>query len=947
MLLTLMPSAFAADAEQPLPIAGMEQTEETSADARTEPGDEPQEPVPTEEGKGTQEEPFTTVAAYNEAVKGDALDGKDVYLTISRTEFKEGQFALTNVQTRPNPPRLHLTLTDCTFTGNTAGDKTNSSFMYLPNCQSLVIEDCTFDTGESSLKYGINWNLCGIQGSTVEIRGCTFTGSYEKNAIKLNQRNGEDDAAEDVKPSGDGEVKPATIASAVVADCTFSEGAKIQLGSQGKGENNAAAPSTGAFPVTISNVKAENGSEVAVELAYQAAKDADIPTITLASGDTFEKTEEGVLVAQAGEEKFTSFDDALTAALAAEDHTLTLLQDVTKDISITAGSTLTIEGSGKTLYGTINCLVASGEHADQTNTNLTLNNLTVDGDTDRNGTADKSILITSQNQSANVVSGLNLTMTNCTVQNSKAGVSGGQGLYLTNVKNLTIDGCTFTNCGGFQYAIDLNLVAVQNAMISITNTTFNGMCGLTAPIKVAARGGEDGTNPPDITGAQASIKSLTISGCIFDQTSGSDIVLGVTTKKGDKDGNKTGPFPVVIMDNQSSKDGKQLTIKLDYTDGTKDNITVDIGDTVVGDGTKDPAQGFTITATAGEGGAITPSGRVAVAKGGSQTFTVTADSGYSISDVTVDDSTAAAVVQNDNGTYTVQNVTKDCIVHATFSKNSSSGGSSSSSTRYTVSVEDTDNGSVKVSPTRASRGTTVTITVKPDEGYELDKLTVTGKDGDSIKLTDKGDGKYTFKMPASKVEVEAVFTAIETEPEQPESLPFTDVSSGEWYYDAVAYVYEKGLMDGTSAVTFDPGAVLTRAMTAQVLWNLAGSPAAPGGAGFTDVAADAWYAGAVNWAAAQGIVAGYDTGAFGPEDAVTREQLAAMLYRYAGTPEPTGGLDGFADKDAASGYAADALCWAVGEGLLTGKDGGRLDPAGTATRAEVAVILMRFAEKKL
>lgn len=733
----------------------------------------------------------------------------------------------------------------------------------------------------------------------------------------------------------------------MVADCTFSEGAKIQLGSQGKGENNAAAPSTGAFPVTISNVKAENGSEVAVELAYQAAKDADIPTITLASGDTFEKTEEGVLVAQAGEEKFTSFDDALTAALAAEDHTLTLLQDVTKDISITAGSTLTIEGSGKTLYGTINCLVASGEHADQTNTNLTLNNLTVDGDTDRNGTADKSILITSQNQSANVVSGLNLTMTNCTVQNSKAGVSGGQGLYLTNVKNLTIDGCTFTNCGGFQYAIDLNLVAVQNAMISITNTTFNGMCGLTAPIKVAARGGEDGTNPPDITGAQASIKSLTISGCIFDQTSGSDIVLGVTTKKGDKDGNKTGPFPVVIMDNQSSKDGKQLTIKLDYTDGTKDNITVDIGDTVVGDGTKDPAQGFTITATAGEGGAITPSGRVAVAKGGSQTFTVTADSGYSISDVTVDDSTAAAVVQNDNGTYTVQNVTKDCIVHATFSKNSSSGGSSSSSTRYTVSVEDTDNGSVKVSPTRASRGTTVTITVKPDEGYELDKLTVTGKDGDSIKLTDKGDGKYTFKMPASKVEVEAVFTAIETEPEQPESLPFTDVSSGEWYYDAVAYVYEKGLMDGTSAVTFDPGAVLTRAMTAQVLWNLAGSPAAPGGAGFTDVAADAWYAGAVNWAAAQGIVAGYDTGAFGPEDAVTREQLAAMLYRYAGTPEPTGGLDGFADKDAASGYAADALCWAVGEGLLTGKDGGRLDPAGTATRAEVAVILMRFAEKKL
>ena len=702
--------------------------------------------------------------------------------------------------------------------------------------------------------------------------------------------------------------------------------------------------------MTISNVKAESGSEVAVELAYQAAKDADIPTITLAPGDTFEKTQEGVLVAQVGEEKFTSFDNALTAALSAEDHTITLLQDITKDISIAAGSTLTIEGSGKTLYGTINCVAASGEHADQTNTNLTLNNLTVDGDTDRNGTADKSILITSQNQSATVVSGLNLTMTNCTVQNSKAGVSGGQGMYLTNAKNLTIDGCTFTNCGGINYAIDLNLVAVQDAVISITNTRFEGNCGASGPIKVAERGGQDGSNPTDITGAQASVKSLTISGCTFNNSNpilGGDIVLGVTTKTDEKDGNDTGSFPVTIADNKTTKEDKQLKIKLAYTDDSARDITTDIGSAVVGDGTKDPAQGFTITATAGEGGAITPSGRVAVANGGSQTFTVTADSGYSISDVTVDDSTAAAVVQNDNGTYTVQNVTKDCTVHATFSKNSSSGGSSSSSTRYTVSVEDTDNGSVKVSPTRASRGTTVTITVKPDEGYELDKLTVTGKDGDSIKLTDKGDGKYTFKMPASKVEVEAVFTAIETEPEQPESLPFTDVSSGEWYYDAVAYVYEKGLMDGTSAVTFDPGAVLTRAMTAQVLWNLAGSPAAPGGAGFTDVAADAWYAGAVNWAAAQGIVAGYDTGAFGPEDAVTREQLAAMLYRYAGTPEPTGGLDGFADKDAASGYAADALCWAVGEGLLTGKDGGRLDPAGTATRAEVAVILMRFAEKKL
>lgn len=270
---------------------------------------------------------------------------------------------------------------------------------------------------------------------------------------------------------------------------------------------------------------------------------------------------------------------------------------------------------------------------------------------------------------------------------------------------------------------------------------------------------------------------------------------------------------------------------------------------------------------------------------------------------------------------------------------SSSGGGSSSG-RFTVSVDSGKNGSVTVSPKRAEKGDTVTITVKPNEGYELDKLVVTGKNGGEVKLTNEGGGKYTFKMPASRVEIEASFAKIETEPK----LPFADVSSGDWYYDAVVYVYKNGLMDGTGPAAFAPTTVLTRSMAAQVLWNLADSPAVPGTAGFTDVPSDAWYAGAVNWSAARGIVTGYSTGAFGPEDAVTREQLAAMLYRYAGTPEPTGSLDGFNDKDAVSDYAADALCWAVDEGLLTGKGGGWLDPAGTATRAEMAAILMRFTE---
>ena len=287
-------------------------------------------------------------------------------------------------------------------------------------------------------------------------------------------------------------------------------------------------------------------------------------------------------------------------------------------------------------------------------------------------------------------------------------------------------------------------------------------------------------------------------------------------------------------------------------------------------------------------------------------------------------------------------VMKDVTLTAEWDYNGSS--SSSGSIRYTVSVEDTDNGSVEVSPTRASKGSTVTVTVKPDEGYELDELTVTDKNGDSVKLTDKGDGKYTFKMPASKVTVEAVFTAAKVE-----GLPFTDVTSGDWFYDAVAYVYDKGMMEGTTDTTFAPTMNLTRSMIAQVLYNLEERPEAPGAAGFPDVAAGAWYADAVNWAAARGIVKGYDTGAFGPEDSVTREQLAAILYRYAqakGYDTTQGGMAvrEFSDSASISDWAQEAMAWAVNAQVLSGKGNGVLDPQGTATRAEVAQMLMNFGE---
>ena len=268
--------------------------------------------------------------------------------------------------------------------------------------------------------------------------------------------------------------------------------------------------------------------------------------------------------------------------------------------------------------------------------------------------------------------------------------------------------------------------------------------------------------------------------------------------------------------------------------------------------------------------------------------------------------------------------------------NNNSSSSSSSVRRYDIEADAGRGGDISPDGrVRVRRGENQTFRITADDGYEIYDVEV---DGESVGAV----SRYTFENVREDHTISATFrqTGAQTEEAQ---LPFLDVAEGAWYYDAVAYCYENGIMDGTSSVSFAPNMLLNRAMAAQVLYNLADGTASTA-AGFPDVAASAWYADAVNWAAANGYVTGYDNGSFGPEDSLTREQLAVMLYRYAGSPEPTGSLDGFTDAASASDYAVDALRWAVGEGLLTGKDGGRLDPAGTASRAELAQILARFAQ---
>lgn len=267
----------------------------------------------------------------------------------------------------------------------------------------------------------------------------------------------------------------------------------------------------------------------------------------------------------------------------------------------------------------------------------------------------------------------------------------------------------------------------------------------------------------------------------------------------------------------------------------------------------------------------------------------------------------------------------------------SSSSSSSSGSRYSVSVSSTANGEVTVSPKSASKGKTVTITVKPDTGYELDELTVTDKDGDEISVERESDTKYTFTMPSGKVTVKATFAKVS---EQPESgIAFTDVASSAYYYDAVKWAVEQGITSGITATTFGPDASCTRAQMVSFLWRANGSPKAAGANPFTDVSADAYYYDAVLWAVEKGITSGTSATTFSPNATVTRGQTVSFLHRANGSPAVSGSSP-FTDV-AADAYYAAAVQWAVAENITAGTSATTFSPDAACTRGQIVSFLYR------
>ena len=317
--------------------------------------------------------------------------------------------------------------------------------------------------------------------------------------------------------------------------------------------------------------------------------------------------------------------------------------------------------------------------------------------------------------------------------------------------------------------------------------------------------------------------------------------------------------------------------------------------------------------------------------------------------------TAVATVENGvvtavaagNATITAKagEKTATCAVTVTNPSNSgsSSGGGGSSTPRYAVTVPDkTENGSLSVSSKNAKRGSDVTITATPDKGYEVDDIVAKDAKGNKLTLRDNGDGTYTFTMPASKVTVTAAFAEKKAEPIVPEKL-FADVSAEEYYYEAVKWASENGVTGGIGENLFGANLPCTRAQIVTFLWRAAGSPEPKGMSGFVDVSADAYYAKAVAWAVEEGIVSGTSATTFSPDAVCTRAQSVAFLYRAFG--EKVNKAAGFSDVSA-DAYYADAVAWAVENGVASGIGGGLFAPDQDCARGQIVAFLYRAYQNK-
>lgn len=405
---------------------------------------------------------------------------------------------------------------------------------------------------------------------------------------------------------------------------------------------------------------------------------------------------------------------------------------------------------------------------------------------------------------------------------------------------------------------------------------------------------------------------------------------------------------IPILKSETAKEGKVGTITVQYTSQNYEPVTLTIN--LVAKNRTAPT--FILTAdhdTLSGGGKVTLTlARGNLPDGAVVTVSGTDEAGNPVTLTDNGDGTYSATLPNKTQTYTFiaaydgsQTIAPKTDFTTVKVQQRSSGGGEPAKPSFPVKISNSGDGVAKVDKSYASAGNKVTITVTPGRNATVQRITVTDEDGQRLKLTENRDGTYSFTMPSGAANVYVRFSG--------SGLPFADVPSGSWYYDDIAYVYDAGLMTGLTATTFGPNLSTTRGMIVTILWRMENEPAAKHGCPFADVRRGSYYEQAIAWASENGIVTGFDASTFAPDRAITREQLAAILFRFAayrGMDAVTlrENLSSFQDQAAISAYAVSALNWAVGEGLMQGT-GDKLEPTGSATRAQVAAMLRRFIQR--
>ena len=697
-----------------------------------------------------------------------------------------------------------------------------------------------------------------------------------------------------------------------------------------------------------------------------------------ATGKAESRTQENAAASVNGK-YYASLADAVTAAGTGD--TVTLLADTTERLSISQGKVFTLDLGGNTL-------THAGGYVLDIDGDLTIKNGTVK----MTGAKDTAAIWLNKTAKLTVESNATVSVSNSAEDNCyciafykdctaaeltvKGTLEGGSGITVnglitdTAVQNkLLVDGATIN-------AVNHGIYQAGNATTSVNNSTITGSTGIevragnieTNNSSITGNGEFSCVNNPNgttTTGVGIAIAQHTTTLPIDVKISGGTISGTYSVYEANPQKNSTDAISKVEISisggsfdgNVSSEDiekfitGGNFSSSLKDTDYLADSLKAELntgkgdvpysyyptvneakeaakkaGGGTVTDLTSSTAKTYTVTLKFANDGE-TADQVLTVAENGIVILPTPARSGRYAFRYWTDGTNT----YNAGDAYTVTgNATLTAVWHYTGSS------SSSITSSYPVSVPRFDNGSVSVTPGSASKGTTVTLTVKPDEGYALDKITVTDKDGNRLSLSDQGDGKYTFVMPGSRVSVDASFSKIAA------SVSFRDVTQSDYYYDAVQWAVEKGITEGTSATTFSPDASCTRAQMVTFLYRAAGSPAPKSTVNpFTDVSANDYYYNAVLWAVENGITTGVSADRFAPGATVSRAQTVTFLYRANGSPAANGAS--FSDV-AADEYYANAVAWAVQNGITTGTGNGKFSPNADCTRGQIVTFLYRSSK---